>query len=140
MYASSISLLMRASIALFLLVEHLIISLANRASTDRILGESIPLSGTVDSTDDNYLETKCIGMQGTHCVSGSALAVVVATGDETVFGRIAKLTNEPKTGMTTLEREILYFVILIVSGMVITMVIIIILWYVVAPYSRDEGR
>ena len=139
MYASSMSLLMRASIALSSLVEHLTISLGNRASTDRILGESSPLSATVDSTDDNYLETKCIGMQGTHCVSGSAIAVVVTTGDKTVFGRIAKLTNEPKTGMTTLEKEILYFIILIVSGMLITMVIIIIIWCV-APNSQDEGR
>ena len=115
-------------------------SLENQAFTDRASGESLPLSGAVDSTDDNYLETHNIGMQGTHCVSGSALAVVVATGAETVFARIAKLTNEPKNGMTTLEKEILYFVLLIVSGMVITMVIIIIVWYVTAPYSQDERR
>ena len=49
-----------------------------------ILGESLPLSGTINSTDDNYLETRCIGMQGTHCISGSAIGVVVATGDKTV--------------------------------------------------------
>lgn len=139
MYASSISLLMRATTALFSLVEHLTIS-EDRAFTDHILGESLPLSGTVDSSDDNYLETKCIGLQGTHCVSGSALAVVVATGNETVFARIAKLTNEPKTGMTTLEKEILYFVLLIVSGMLITMVLIIIIWCVAPPYSRNERR
>ena len=79
-------------------------------------------------------------MRGTHCVSGSALAVVVATGDKTVFGRIAKLTNEPKTRMTTLEKEILYFIILIVAGMLITVVIIIIIWCVAVSYSQDEGR
>ena len=137
---SSIFLLMRATTALFSLVEHLTILSESRASTDLILGESLPLSGTVDSTDDNYLETKCIGLQGTHCVSGTAMAVVVSTGSETVFARIAKLTNEPKTGMTTLEKEILYFVLLIVSGMVITMVLIIILWYVAAQYLEDERR
>ena len=131
---------MRVLTALSSLVEHLTISWEDRASTDRILGESLPLFGTVDSTDDNYLETKCIGMQGTHCVSGSAVAVVVATGDKTVFGRIATLTNEPKTGMTTLEKEILYFILLIVGGMVITMVLMIILWCVVAPYSHYMGR
>lgn len=67
-------------------------------------------------------------MQGTHCVSGSALGVVVATGDKTVFGRIAKLTNEPKTGMTTLEKEVLHFVIIIVSIMLTMIVLVIILW------------
>lgn len=28
-----------------------------------LTGESVPLAATVDSTDDNYLETRCIGMQ-----------------------------------------------------------------------------
>ena len=67
-------------------------------------------------------------MQGTHCISGSAIGVVVATGDKTVFGRIAKLTNEPKTGMTTLEREIFNFVIIIVSIMLTMIIIVIIVW------------
>ena len=83
----------------------------------------------MNSSDDNYLETKCIGMQGTHCVSGSGMGVVVATGDKTVFGRIAKLTNEPKTGMSTLEREVLRFVIIIVSIMTSMIVVVIIVWY-----------
>ena len=88
----------------------------------------MPLSGTVDSTDVNYLETRNIGLQGTHCVSGSGIGVVVETGDKTVFGRIAKLTNEPKTGMTTLEREVLNFVIVIVSIMLTMIVVVIIVW------------
>lgn len=88
----------------------------------------MPSSGTADSTDDNYLETHCIGMQGTHCISGSVLGVVVSTGNATVFGRIAQLTNEPKTGLTTLEREVLRFVILICSSIVCTIIGVIILW------------
>lgn len=79
-------------------------------------------------------------MQGTHCVSGSGLGVVVATGDKTVFGRIAKLTNEPKTGMSTLEREILYFVILIVLIMLSMIILVIIIWYAPVHHSRDAPR
>lgn len=92
-------------------------------------GESKPVSGTVDSTDDNYLETHCIGMQGTHCISGTGMGVVVATGDRTVFGRIAKLTSQPSTGSTTLEKEIFNFVIIIVSLMLFMIILVIILWY-----------
>jgi sodium/potassium-transporting ATPase subunit alpha len=99
-----------------------------RSIIDTGLGESAPLPGAVDSTDDNYLETRCIGMQGTHCVSGSGIGVVVSTGDSTVFGKIAKMTNAPKTGMTTLEREILNFVIIICSIM-LTIIVVIIVWY-----------
>ena len=51
-------------------------------------GESIPVRGTVDSSDDNFLETSNIGMAGTHCVMGNATGVVIFTGDNSVFGRV----------------------------------------------------
>jgi len=95
-----------------------------------LTGESLPLQGTVENTDENYLETKCIGLQGTHCISGSGLGIVVSTGDSTVFGKIAKLTNEPKTGLTPLEKEILNFVIIICSIMFTMILIVIIVWFV----------
>jgi sodium/potassium-transporting ATPase subunit alpha len=88
----------------------------------------LPLPGTVENTDENYLETRCIGLQGTHCISGSGIGVVVATGDKTVFGRIAKLTNEPSTGFTPLEKEVFKFVIIIFSIMLFMIILIIIVW------------
>ena len=93
-----------------------------------ITGESLPLPGTVANTDLNYLETRCIGLQGTHCISGSGTGIIVSTGDKTVFGRIAKMTNEPKIGMSTLEREVLNFVLIIVSIMLIMIIVVIIVW------------
>jgi sodium/potassium-transporting ATPase subunit alpha len=86
-----------------------------------LTGETAPLLGAVNSTDENYLETACIGLAGTHCVSGSAWGLVVETGDRTVFGRIAKLTSAPKAGLTPLQKEILIFVGIIVCLM-LTMV------------------
>jgi sodium/potassium-transporting ATPase subunit alpha len=91
-------------------------------------GESIPVNGTIDATEDNYLETQNIGLQGTHCVSGSALAMVVSTGDNTVFGRIAKLASEPKPGLTLLEKEILRFVAFICAIMLTMIIVVIIVW------------
>jgi sodium/potassium-transporting ATPase subunit alpha len=94
-------------------------------------GESLPVNGTVDSTDDNYLETYCIGLQGTHCIGGSATGIVVSTGDKTVFGKIAKLAGEPKTGLTTLEKEVLRFVVLICLIMISMIIVVIIVWWVI---------
>lgn len=88
----------------------------------------MPISGTVDSTDKNYLETHCIGMQGTHCISGSSLAVVVATDDRTVFGRIAKLTSQLNTSLTTLQEEILRFILIISPLALCMIVLIVVLW------------
>jgi sodium/potassium-transporting ATPase subunit alpha len=117
------------------------VEISSDAKFDRsiLTGESLPLAGTVESTDTNYLETRCIGLQGTHCVSGSGVGVVVATGDKTVFGRIARMTNEPKTGMTTLEREVLNFVLLICAVMFLMVVIVLIFWLVIA-FSRTFGE
>ncbi|KAI0842402.1 calcium ATPase [Hypoxylon sp. FL0890] len=106
------------------------LQVSSDAKFDRsiLTGESLPIAATVNSTDDNYLETRCIGLQGTHCVSGSCTGLVVATGDRTVFGRIAALTNEPKSKMTTLEKEVLYFVIIICSIMLAMITVVLIVW------------
>lgn len=95
-----------------------------------LTGEAVPLRGTIDSTDDNFLETCCIGMAGTHCVSGTATGVIIATGDKTVFGRIATLSSAPKQGLTPLQKEILYFVAAIAAAMLFFVLIVIIAWYV----------
>jgi sodium/potassium-transporting ATPase subunit alpha len=74
------------------------------------------------------LKTKCIAMQGTHCISGSATGIVVLTGDNTVFGRIVGLSAKRKTGMTTLQKEILRFVLIIIGAIVVISVVVIIFW------------
>ncbi|KAF2225003.1 hypothetical protein BDZ85DRAFT_233323 [Elsinoe ampelina] len=106
------------------------VTVSSDARFDRsiLTGETVPLLGSVKSTDDNYLETACMGLAGTHCVAGTAVGVVVSTGDKTVFGRIAKLTSAPKVGLTPLQREILYFVTIIVGTMVVMVLTVIIVW------------
>nr|POE79899.1 isoform 3 of sodium/potassium-transporting atpase subunit alpha-1 [Quercus suber] len=93
-----------------------------------LTGEAAPLLASVESTDKNYLETACIGLAGTHCVSGSAWGLILETGDRTVFGRIAKLTSTPKAGMTPLQKEIFYFVAIIVGLMLFFVILVIIVW------------
>ncbi|EDU50209.1 MgtA, Cation transport ATPase [Pyrenophora tritici-repentis] len=93
-----------------------------------LTGESEPVVATLDATEDNYLETNNIGLQGTHCISGSVLGICVATADNTIFGRIAKLTSDPKTGMTPLQKEILRFVLIISVFITCVVILIIILW------------
>ncbi|KAL1611800.1 hypothetical protein SLS60_000020 [Paraconiothyrium brasiliense] len=106
------------------------VDVSSDAMFDRAIltGESEPCPATTEATEDNYLETHNIGMQGTHCISGSCIGICVATGDNTIFGRIAKLTSEPKTGMTPLQREILRFVLIICVFITAVVVLIVILW------------
>jgi len=93
-----------------------------------LTGESKPVSATVDSTEGNYLETRNVALQGTHCVSGNGIGVVVDTGNKTVFGRIAKLSSRPRKGLTPLQREILRFVLIIVALIISVIILVVILW------------
>ncbi|KAF2197868.1 calcium ATPase [Delitschia confertaspora ATCC 74209] len=116
-----------------------LVEVSSDAMFDRsiLTGESEPTAAAVDSTDDNYLETHCIGMQGTHCISGSCVGICVATGDNTIFGRIAKLTSQPKTGTTTLQKEIYRFVLIIASFIVTVVALVVIVW---AAWLRKDHK
>ncbi|KOS17404.1 Sodium/potassium-transporting ATPase subunit alpha-A [Escovopsis weberi] len=93
-----------------------------------LTGESVPVAGSVACTDQDYLETLNIGLQGTHCINGYARGIVVATGDATVFGRVVALTNEPKQKLTTLEREVRNFVWLISIIMAVMITAVVVIW------------
>jgi sodium/potassium-transporting ATPase subunit alpha len=69
-----------------------------------LTGESEPIGATTENTDPNFMESRNIGMQGTHVVSGNGIGVVIQTGDTTVFGRIAKLSSAGGGGLTTLQK------------------------------------
>lgn len=74
------------------------------------------------------------------------MGVCVSTGDSTIFGRIAKLTSEPKTDMTPLQKEILRFILIISAFIFCVVILIIVLWYVWLAescadlYSHFSGR
>ncbi|GAA5813534.1 hypothetical protein MFLAVUS_007013 [Mucor flavus] len=80
-----------------------------------LTGESDAIPGTVDFTDDNVLETHNVAMMGTHCLNGSAVGVVVSIGDKTLMGKIACLSLADPNTRTTLQVEILRFVIIIAT-------------------------
>jgi sodium/potassium-transporting ATPase subunit alpha len=50
-----------------------------------LTGESDHLSGTVEPTSENLLESHNIALQGSLCVGGSGLGIVVQTGDSTIL-------------------------------------------------------
>lgn len=95
-----------------------------------LTGESKPVYATAepDAEGSNYLESGSIGLQSTFCVGGSGHALVVSTGDATVFGQIAKLSSDPKTGLSPLQKDIVRFIIYIVAVMLVLLVIVCIVW------------
>jgi|SRR5579862_1376599 sodium/potassium-transporting ATPase subunit alpha len=67
-------------------------------------------------------------MQGTHCISGSGIGICVLTGDNTMFGKIAKLSAKRRTGLTSMQKEILRFVLIIISAIAVVSIVVIIVW------------
>lgn len=80
-----------------------------------LTGESEPVGRTVDCTDENPLETNNLAFFGTLAVDGACTGIVVNTGDNTVFGRIAGLALRSTAETTTLQIDVHHFVILISS-------------------------
>lgn len=76
-----------------------------------LTGESEPLKRSVQCTNEKSpLETKNLAFFGTNCAEGSGKGIVINTGDRTVIGSIANLTNSTDTEMTTLGKEIARFI------------------------------
>lgn len=84
------------------------------------------------------MESRNIALQGTLCTSGSGIGVAVGLGDGTVFGRIAKQANSERPTKTTLEVEILRFV-LIIASLALLVAAIIVGESAILPFSRWNG-
>jgi sodium/potassium-transporting ATPase subunit alpha len=85
-----------------------------RFDRSMITGEAEEVEGAVDSTDQNFLESRNISFMGTMVVNGSAVGIVVLTGKNSVMGRIAQATSGVKEAPTLIQREISRFVRIIV--------------------------
>ncbi|XP_049633579.1 sodium/potassium-transporting ATPase subunit alpha-2-like [Suncus etruscus] len=84
-----------------------------KVDNSSLTGESEPQTRTPEFTHENPLETRNLCFFSTNCVEGSAIGVVVATGDNTIMGRIAILASGLKMGKTPIAVEIEHFIHLI---------------------------
>jgi sodium/potassium-transporting ATPase subunit alpha len=89
-----------------------------KVDNSALTGESEPQSRTAECTNDNPLETKNLAFFSTNAVEGTAVGIVVQTGDRTVMGRIANLASGLETGDTPIAREIEHF-IQIITGVAV---------------------
>ncbi|KAG0257798.1 hypothetical protein BGZ95_005138 [Linnemannia exigua] len=93
-----------------------LVQASNDTRFDRavLTGESEAIEGAIHHTDENFLESKNIAFMGTHVVQGSCVGVVVLKGNDTLMGRINKLTTGRKEKVTIIQQEISRFVRIIV--------------------------
>ena len=86
----------------------LVESFGVRVNNATVTGESLPKARDTDPSTEEYLtHSKNIMLAGTSLVSGTAKAVVFATGMHTEFGKIAHLTQAPRETHSPLQLEIM---------------------------------
>jgi Ca2+-transporting ATPase len=79
-----------------------------RADQSTLTGESHPVRKTREAilrTDIAHAEMPNLVFAGTSVAAGTGKAVVIATGMNTVFGRIANLTQSLETELSPLQKE-----------------------------------
>lgn len=87
-----------------------------------LTGESLPIEKHADNSEkiDNIFELENICYTGTSVISGSALAVVLTTGDETYFSSIGELMQEKRPegafvkGIRQVTKVLLLFMLVMV--------------------------
>uniref|UniRef100_A0A8C6PJ13 Sodium/potassium-transporting ATPase subunit alpha n=1 Tax=Nothobranchius furzeri TaxID=105023 RepID=A0A8C6PJ13_NOTFU len=89
-----------------------------KVDNSSLTGESEPQTRSPEMTHENPLETRNICFFSTNCVEGTARGVVIATGDQTVMGRIATLASELEVRQTPISIEIEHF-IQIITGVAV---------------------
>jgi sodium/potassium-transporting ATPase subunit alpha len=94
-----------------------------------LTGESDAIEGTVQSTHDQFVESQNIAFMTTLVTNGQGKSIVIATGDRTVMGKIAGLTNNTCEKETTLQKELKRFVFIIGTAATLTAIIVVLSWY-----------
>ncbi len=77
-----------------------------------LTGESIPVAKNTDPIPRPDLspgDQRCIAFSGTFITRGTARGIVVATGENTEFGKIARMVKETRKVVTPLQRKIADF-------------------------------
>ncbi|CAN8071184.1 unnamed protein product [Agarophyton chilense] len=88
---------------------------SNRFTVDNssLTGESEPIELSTEVCDCHPLEASNLAYFGCLAVDGSCEGVVIATGDNTILGQIARMTakSETENVQTTLQKDIHHFVV-----------------------------
>ncbi|UJR28029.1 hypothetical protein I4U23_009288 [Adineta vaga] len=102
-----------------------------KVNNAELTGESKPVKCTIDATNDNLLEATNMAFYSALVVEGKGEAIVVATGDQTILGRVSKLTRSSNTDeITGLHREVNRFILFVLCCTITSIIIIWISWIV----------
>lgn len=101
-----------------------------KVDNSSLTGESTPLTRSAEARTDSSKDAENMGFFGTTLVSGTAVAVVIRTGDRTTMGQIAAAAGKKKSSEGPLTIEIEHFVKMTAVIATLTGTVFFILGYV----------
>lgn len=96
-----------------------------------LTGESEPQLRSLKATSDEEVLSRNMVFSGTLVQNGSGKAVVVATGDSTRIGRIAKLTTDVTSKQSHMQQELAHFIKVISTIAIILGIAFFILGFII---------
>ncbi|KAJ2806133.1 hypothetical protein H4R20_001805 [Coemansia guatemalensis] len=84
--------------------------------------------GSTEYTSTNYLETRNMAMMGVSVTQGQCTGVVVATGGDTVLGRISRLVSSRPAEQTILQLEVRRLVNGLTTVSLVVGTVFVVLW------------
>lgn len=107
-----------------------IVSISGDVRFDRsaMTGESEEIEGSLEFSNDNFLETRNIALMGTTVTNASATGVIVYTGAKSVMGGIAAATTDVPDQQTSIQKEVNRFVKIIIGLTVCLALLILLVW------------
>ncbi len=100
-------------------------------------GESKRITATVQCTSQTFVESTNIGFYSSLVEQGTGEAIVIATGDNTVLGKMSRITRANSDDeITGLHREVNRFVLFVVLSTIVSIIILWITWAVWIKYTH----
>ncbi|KAI1697156.1 e1-E2 ATPase domain-containing protein [Ditylenchus destructor] len=83
-----------------------------KLETSSITGESEPVEYQYEhvSEDVGIFEARNVAFNGSYCINGDGVGIVVKTATQTIIGQIANMTTNQKDKKSRLERQVKIFV------------------------------
>ncbi|CAF4907246.1 unnamed protein product [Rotaria sp. Silwood1] len=108
-----------------------------KVSTSELTGKLKPVTSTVHCTSEKFMESTNIGFYSSIVEQGTGEALVIATGDNTVLGKMLPLSRSKRSNdVTGLHREVNRFVLFVFIATIISIIILWITW--AAWLNRDH--
>ena len=100
-----------------------------RVNNAQLTGESKPITCTTVPTSENCLTSKNMLFYSSLVIEGFGEAIVVATGEQTILGRVSKLTrSSAKDDITNLHRQVNRFLLIILCATLLFIISVWITW------------